>query len=171
MQFCAFIYFSGVWHVCNSGSSKDEKTGRRNETERKVFLDINQTVRLKKAASETVSNMEFCLSIAQIGPLIPLDEQSMKQMALNWLILSRGNFSLLLPLSICWLLFLAPGGGITEEQSATCFSLRFKDVLAAPSPGLTSPHLFLSARGADRGTFHLVQSSHRNSVSAGSSGL
>lgn len=77
--------------------------------------------------------MEFCLSIAQIGPLIPLVKQSMKQMALNWLILSRDNFSPLASFHLLALL-LALGRTIIEEQSATCFSLRFKDVLAALPP-------------------------------------
>lgn len=135
------------------------------------ILDINQTgLQLKKGGieetSETASNMEFCLSIAQIGPLIPLVRQSMRQMALDWLILIERQL-----LSSCLLpsvgsSFLALGRSITEEQSATCFSLRFKDVLAAllhprqPSthtPTAHLPHLFLSECGADRGPFILFK--------------
>lgn len=86
------------------------KKGEKQRDREGTILDINQTLlRLKERgieeASETVSNMEFCLSIAQIGPLIPLDKQSMKQMALNWLILPRGNFSPLASFHLLALLF------------------------------------------------------------------
>lgn len=74
------------------------------------ILDINQSgLQLKKGGieetSETASNMEFCLSIAQIGPLIPLVRQSMRQMALDWLILSRGKSSPLASFHLLALLF------------------------------------------------------------------
>lgn len=77
-------------HVCNSRSSKDGKGGGEATRQGGRILDINQTgLQLKKGGieetSETASNMEFCLSIAQIGPLIPLVGQSMRQMALDFI--------------------------------------------------------------------------------------